>query len=531
MESNATKKNGLIYSKDLKTLIGINHESDEFKGIVPYGVENIQDEAFADSDLTYIELPDTVNSIGNAAFYNCKKLLKIHLPLNLHGFSSYLFYGCSSLKEIPFRYGIKALLQGVIAGCSSITSLVIPDSVEKICCGSIKDCFSLKSIVLPADLKVFEQDAVENCPSLSHIRISEDNKTFCTDEKFSVLYKIEQDGTKTAVFEVPLKEKEYIPSFKELGEDENPSIIDYNELQDESDDDAVLFASKEELSSLSDSAEVSENNTNPKIYSDRENELASKKEDKNMNEENNSMNEKLAEILGQNSFGSDDFSIADIPEASEQEIESSKLEQSDGSINEQVKMEQNLQETQESIEQNQPSEEIAAANETENNLQDSQKPFECKNSEEDDNAIMNNIFFESQKVEQKNTGIAADKKRILYVFTQTLCDTKLGKKFSASLINCCNRLAKIHSFTSIYFFYGTRIDTRKFRNQLSMFMMNRDVVYAVSADYLSLLDDNTRDFLDCLGIGYTKESLEQQLKDSKNPNAECLKLLVQDKIK
>lgn len=514
MEENVSKKNGLIYINGLKTLVGIDHSSDIFKGIVPYGVEHIADEAFAESTLTYIELPDSVISIGNAAFYGCKNLSKVRLPSSFCDFSSYLFYGCSSLKEIPFRHGIKTLLQGVISGCSSIISLVIPDSVEKICSESIKDCSSLKSIVLPAELKDFEPNAIENCTSLSHIRISEENKIFCTDEKFSVLYKIEKDGSKTAIFEVPAKVKGYIPTFKELSEDENPSIINYDESLDENDDDTVLFASKEEFSSLVNS---------DTIKSDEENEVASKIEDNNMNEESNKMDEKLAEILGQNSFGSEDFSIADIPEASEQEIESSKLEH-DSEQNEL---------NQEPAEQVKISDEDSASEtqEQENVLQNSAKSFGYQNSEADDNAIMHNIFFESQKVEQQNTDVVSDKKRILYVFAQDLCDTKLGKKFSETLINCCKRLAKIHLFTSIYFFNGTRIDTRKFRNQLSMFMMNRDVIYAVNADYISLLDDNTKDFLDCLGIGFTKESIEQQLKDAKNPNAECLKLLVQDKIK
>ena len=51
------KQNGLKLSEDGKTVIGVN-----------------------DSDITHITLPDSVTSIGLAAFEECSSLKSIHIP-------------------------------------------------------------------------------------------------------------------------------------------------------------------------------------------------------------------------------------------------------------------------------------------------------------------------------------------------------------------------------------------------------------------------------------------------------------------
>ena len=149
------KKNGLIYSEDLKTLVGIDFENNTFMGRVPFGVHYIEDEVFAGCNYQSVSLPDSVERIGNSLFENsknlqrvklpamitelppylfagCSSLNKITMPNQLNGFSEGLFYGCSSLEEIPFRLGITELPENVFAGCSSIKSIVLPNSITKV---------------------------------------------------------------------------------------------------------------------------------------------------------------------------------------------------------------------------------------------------------------------------------------------------------------------------------------------------------------------------------------------------------------
>ena len=79
------KKNGLIYSDDLKTLVGIDFENNTFMGRVPFGVHYIEDEVFAGCNYQSVSLPDSVERIGNSLFENSKNFwIKPHSNFLFH---------------------------------------------------------------------------------------------------------------------------------------------------------------------------------------------------------------------------------------------------------------------------------------------------------------------------------------------------------------------------------------------------------------------------------------------------------------
>jgi len=63
-------------------------------------VVSIEKEAFYGKKVTCIEIPNTIKTIRNSAFYNCKELIKVHIPSSVIEIESGAFYGCSSLSEI-----------------------------------------------------------------------------------------------------------------------------------------------------------------------------------------------------------------------------------------------------------------------------------------------------------------------------------------------------------------------------------------------------------------------------------------------
>ena len=67
--------NGVLYTKDKKTLIKYPSKKDGTKYIIMQGVASIGDDAFEFcSSLTSITIPDSVTSIGDDAFYKCDSL-------------------------------------------------------------------------------------------------------------------------------------------------------------------------------------------------------------------------------------------------------------------------------------------------------------------------------------------------------------------------------------------------------------------------------------------------------------------------
>lgn len=596
MEEITLKKNGLVYSDNYKTVVGLD-SSAEFNGIVPNGVTSVEEEAFSCCNLKKISIPDSVTYLGANLFCNsteletvrlpatikklppflfcgCKSLKEVEMPLELEDFSEGMFAGCEVLPEIPFRAGIKTLPENVFDSCYAIKSLVIPASVTKICSNAISNCTNLETIVLSANLEVLEKDWLVNCPKLKHIRISEENKYFKTDEQNCALYKI-VDGAEIPIIKLENRNENNLPGFKEP--DMENSIISFDENDSETFDDTNIFNPEEKMNEDTEKIENTENTENV---------------EKSENLEND-MDEKLKEILGQNKmYGEGDFSIMDIPEASEEEIASDKLESTvsdeekfnnEPTVSVNVPKEVSEEESEKSIDEKlkeimndknddfsisdipvATDEELSAnkllENEKSNDGEEAEnvtildesvsgvpqeesefgEPISDKTENEENlslvgkttdetSAFMENIVFETQRIFQQNTGIQGEQ-RILFAFAENLVSTSLGDKFSASLIKLCERLAKIHKFTSIYYLYNTRLDTEKFKSQFINFMQDKDVVVACNADDIYNITDRTVAFCRFVNISLANEDVQKEAENAKNPECKPLKLIVQDNL-
>lgn len=92
----------ILYNKD--TLIKVQNKELK-KIIVKDGISKIAIEAFKDSKVEEVILPETLTEIDNRAFYNCTHLEKINLPKNLKSIGSMAFYN-TSLKKVSFPENI-----------------------------------------------------------------------------------------------------------------------------------------------------------------------------------------------------------------------------------------------------------------------------------------------------------------------------------------------------------------------------------------------------------------------------------------
>ena len=71
--------------------------------VIPDTVTTIESSAFAGSGLTSISIPDSVVSLGNGAFQNCRSLKSVTIPASLTDFGSYMFSNCSNLTTVEFK--------------------------------------------------------------------------------------------------------------------------------------------------------------------------------------------------------------------------------------------------------------------------------------------------------------------------------------------------------------------------------------------------------------------------------------------
>lgn len=92
-----TDEYGVIYTKDMKKLVAYPKNCAAQDYVIPEGVKEIGDFAFTLSDLRSISIPDSVETIGHAAFADCRNLKSLSLPDNLKKMEKphSIIYGCS----------------------------------------------------------------------------------------------------------------------------------------------------------------------------------------------------------------------------------------------------------------------------------------------------------------------------------------------------------------------------------------------------------------------------------------------------
>lgn len=121
---NYSSVDGVLYSKDGKTLI-----------TVPPAYEK-----------TIFDVPETVEYLGNDCFADCVYLEKIVLPEGLSEIPDNAFCRCAALKEAVLPEGIERVGQGAFRGCVSLKSVSLPSTVTRIEIETFDDCVSLETI-------------------------------------------------------------------------------------------------------------------------------------------------------------------------------------------------------------------------------------------------------------------------------------------------------------------------------------------------------------------------------------------------
>jgi hypothetical protein len=169
-------------------------------------ITKIGNEAFWWKEIISITIPNSVTSIGDNAFRDCKNLASITIPVSVTSIGGWAFDGCTSLasitipnsvtsvgekafagtawldsqpgglvyvgkvlykyKEMPantvinnIRGDTTAIAGGAFEGCKSLTSINIPEGVTSIGFNAFFDCNSLASVTIPASVTSIDRYA------------------------------------------------------------------------------------------------------------------------------------------------------------------------------------------------------------------------------------------------------------------------------------------------------------------------------------------------------------------------------------
>ena len=126
-------------------------------------VTTIAKNAFHQSAITSVKIPDTVTEIREAAFYDSKSLLEVTFGKNVITVGKYAFFGCESLTAVYLNDGLKFIKEYAFNSCFTIDSIVIPNSVEEIGDHAFYLCKSMYKIFIPENVSKFGEDVFVRC--------------------------------------------------------------------------------------------------------------------------------------------------------------------------------------------------------------------------------------------------------------------------------------------------------------------------------------------------------------------------------
>ena len=124
-----------------------------------------------DQEITTLEIPSSVTSIGNHAFYGCSGLITLNLPSNVISIGDWAFGTCSNLASVDLPSSIIKMGKSVFSGCKNLNSVKLPSEITAISNRTFKGCSSLKNIELPAGITLIGNEAFMSCRNLQSINL------------------------------------------------------------------------------------------------------------------------------------------------------------------------------------------------------------------------------------------------------------------------------------------------------------------------------------------------------------------------
>ena len=119
--------------------------------------------------MTSIEIPNSVTSIGDAAFWGCTGLVSVTLSNSLTLISHSLFAHCDRLRSIEIPNSVESIVDGAFYDCIMLTSAIIGNSVTSIGENVFERCQSLQSVIIGKSVTSIGQTAFLGCTGLTEV--------------------------------------------------------------------------------------------------------------------------------------------------------------------------------------------------------------------------------------------------------------------------------------------------------------------------------------------------------------------------
>lgn len=139
---------------------------------LPKNLTNLSSSIFSGTAIETITLPETLTTLGERLFYDCRSLKEIKIPELVTVIPEDCFYNCSSLVSVTLPDGITNIEGYAFSGCSGLTNIKLPASLTTLGKSAFRDT-ALTEILFPAGLNEIAESTCSRCQALERVVISE----------------------------------------------------------------------------------------------------------------------------------------------------------------------------------------------------------------------------------------------------------------------------------------------------------------------------------------------------------------------
>lgn len=127
-------------------------------------VTEIGAEAFRGTSLVSLTIPETVGTIGEAAFRDCDSLSSISLPARqISSLESRIFQDCDALETVVIPSGMTAIPDDMFRDSDGLKEVRLPETLVMIGDNAFSACSSLDTVILPSALEQIGSNAFNSC--------------------------------------------------------------------------------------------------------------------------------------------------------------------------------------------------------------------------------------------------------------------------------------------------------------------------------------------------------------------------------
>ena len=184
-DSSLSDTTDIVIPATVSVVDGVWMDGNDYTVTAIASASSFSDGVFLNSGITSIELPSTLEMIGNYAFYYCSGLTSITLPSSLTSIGEHAFHNCSGLETLEYKGTIDQWLSidfgaycmdddshTFIVNGEELTNLVVPEGITTIPARAFYGCTGLTSITLPSSLNIIGEYAFALCSGLTEVVLS-----------------------------------------------------------------------------------------------------------------------------------------------------------------------------------------------------------------------------------------------------------------------------------------------------------------------------------------------------------------------